>query len=282
MNTFKKKSLYAALAGLSALGVDGRRASGVGQPGRSGSGPDLSVLHGRCDRRASPVSTPRTTRCCRSSTRRRRRRPSRSASSKARTAAKCSTSTCTCRRRTSGPPRSSRRRMAPASTRRTSPARCRRSRRARRRRRRSSTSPTRAATTTRRDTSLDRTREGYVEIIEMGDVIGSTARRCLTHVAGVPPCATLSTAASADTVAGTGGLFGTMTLINVLAGRRLRCRRDRAGRLLDDAAVVRAGRRSAEPGLVNPKTSVVVAGTNVYVTDWSPSRRTRSTRSPPC
>mgnify|MGYP001154008475 CR=1 FL=1 len=36
-------------------------------------------------------------------------------------------------------------------------------------------------------TSLDRTREGYVEIIEMGDVVGSTAVAA-THVNGVPPC----------------------------------------------------------------------------------------------
>lgn len=70
---------------------------------------------------------------------------------------------------------------------------------------------------------LDRTREGYVEIIEMGNVIGTTAT-AVTHVAGVPPCtasALADSVASANTVADTnpnGGLFGTMTLVNVLAG----------------------------------------------------------------
>ena len=49
-----------------------------------------------------------------------------------------------------------------------------------RRRRRSSTTRTRA--TPAGGTSLDRTREGYVEIIEMGNVIGgSTTDGCVTH-----------------------------------------------------------------------------------------------------
>ena len=66
-------------------------------------------------------------------------------------------------------------------------------------------------------TSLDRTREGYVEIIEMGDVTGATAVG-VTHVAGVPPCSGISDAvASTNTVLGSGGLFGGMTIINVNA-----------------------------------------------------------------
>lgn len=67
------------------------------------------------------------------------------------------------------------------------------------------------------DTSLDRTREGYVEIIEMGDVTGATATG-VTHVAGVPPCTGLAdSVASTNTVQGSGGLFGGMTIINVNA-----------------------------------------------------------------
>ena len=66
-------------------------------------------------------------------------------------------------------------------------------------------------------TSLDRTREGYVEIIEMGDVTGATATG-VTHVAGVPPCTGLAdSVASTNTVLGSGGLFGGMTIINVNA-----------------------------------------------------------------
>ena len=69
------------------------------------------------------------------------------------------------------------------------------------------------------DSSLDRTREGYVEIIEMGDVTGATAVAA-THVSGVPPCtpaALVAPIAPTNTVLGTGGLFGTMTIINVNA-----------------------------------------------------------------
>ncbi len=67
---------------------------------------------------------------------------------------------------------------------------------------------------------LDRTNEGYVEIIEMGVVTGSTAV-AVTHVKGVPPCtaAGLTDAAVAgNIIAPSGGLFGGISLVNVLAG----------------------------------------------------------------
>jgi hypothetical protein len=117
------------------------------------------------------------------------------------------------------------------------------------------------------DTSLDRTREGYVEIIEMGNVTGATAT-AVTHVSGVPPCTPLG-GASADTVAGNGGLFGGMTLINVLQGTDY----------TEDAVALDAFSQTAlwappgsiQPNLqqVNPKTSVVTTGSQTFVTDWS-------------
>ena len=73
------------------------------------------------------------------------------------------------------------------------------------------------------DSSLDRTREGYVEIIEMGDVTGPTAVAA-THVAGVPPCKAsdlIAPVAPTNTVLGSGGLFGTMTVINVNASAEM-------------------------------------------------------------
>ena len=45
MNIFKKKSLCAALAGIGALGVAGAAQAVNLNPGWSGPGPDLSVLH---------------------------------------------------------------------------------------------------------------------------------------------------------------------------------------------------------------------------------------------
>ncbi len=71
--------------------------------------------------------------------------------------------------------------------------------------------------------SLDRTREGYVEIIEMGSITSSTVETSVTHVAGVPPCWVKPSLLADATVSGavgvpTGGLFGGVTLINVLSG----------------------------------------------------------------
>jgi len=70
---------------------------------------------------------------------------------------------------------------------------------------------------------LDRTREGYVEIIEMGNVTGTTAT-AITHVNGVPPnCGAVASPANdttvqSNTVLGNGGLFGGISIINVLSG----------------------------------------------------------------
>jgi len=66
---------------------------------------------------------------------------------------------------------------------------------------------------------LERTKEGYVEILEMGVPTDTTIIRSITHVNGVPPCTGLSgLTQSIGMAAPTGGLFGGMTLINVLAG----------------------------------------------------------------
>ncbi len=68
---------------------------------------------------------------------------------------------------------------------------------------------------------LDRTKEGYVEIIEMAVFPTYTCTSIqVTHVSGVPfDCAGVSDAgAAADQRSASGGLFGGMSLINVGAG----------------------------------------------------------------
>jgi hypothetical protein len=72
---------------------------------------------------------------------------------------------------------------------------------------------------------LDRTREGYVEIIEMGTLLGATAAN-VTHSAttGIPAnCAAVRGAAfvppAGEITAPSGGLMGTGTLINVNNGQ---------------------------------------------------------------
>lgn len=69
--------------------------------------------------------------------------------------------------------------------------------------------------------SLDRTREGYVEIIEMASLTGTTAAAVTHSPQGVPNCDLLSANGSipaSDLEAPTGGLSGTLTLINVNSG----------------------------------------------------------------
>ena len=69
------------------------------------------------------------------------------------------------------------------------------------------------------DGSLARTREGYVEIIEMGPITNNTIATGVTHKNGVPTnCTPALTMTNSDVGAPTGGLIGTGTLINVTAG----------------------------------------------------------------
>jgi len=119
------------------------------------------------------------------------------------------------------------------------------------------------------DTSLDRTREGYVEIIEMGNITtGSTTELSVTHVSGVPPTCILPYA-SQDTVAGNGGLFGGMTLINVLSGEDMSIDATALEGFSQTALWATPGDINPTLAAVNPKTSVVTSGTSTYVTDWT-------------
>lgn len=121
------------------------------------------------------------------------------------------------------------------------------------------------------DPSLDRTREGYVEIIEMGDITDTALIDSVTHVAGVPACTGIPTTTAAGQGKfgpGSGGLFGSMTLINVMSGEDMSV----------DATALEGFSTQAlwfEPGDVkpqlsdsNPGTSVVTSGLNTYVTSW--------------
>jgi hypothetical protein len=82
-------------------------------------------------------------------------------------------------------------------------------------------------------TSLDRTREGYFEIIEMGTITNTAINAAISHASGVPAnCAVVQAATmdmgvastlvvggqSARAFKATGGLSGTASLINVAGG----------------------------------------------------------------
>ena len=75
--------------------------------------------------------------------------------------------------------------------------------------------------------SRDRTREGYLEVIEMASIPNAKPTGIgVTHVAGVPPCRVGSTAVTgsayeppaADLIAPTGGLMGSLSFVNVAKG----------------------------------------------------------------
>jgi len=124
-------------------------------------------------------------------------------------------------------------------------------------------------------TGLDRTKEGYFEIIEMATyTASSTTGVAITHVNGVPPCgAKLTDAqASADAQPLGGGLFGGATLINVGSGTDYT--EDPVA--LDNFYTIGSNYQNAGailPDLrqANPSVSRVVAPNgNVYTSLWSP------------
>ena len=141
---------------------------------------------------------------------------------------------------------------------------------------------------------LDRTKEGYVEIIEMATYQTFTCTSIqVTHVGGVPfDCASLSETSAGtshksggDAYSASGGLFGGMTLINVGSGTdytedAVALQRFNRGPLYQPAGTV-----SPQLADSSPKTSVVFAaepnnaGTNiglhnhfsdlgVYISQW--------------
>ena len=126
---------------------------------------------------------------------------------------------------------------------------------------------------------LDRTTEGYVEIIEMTTYSdGSTTAVKVTHDGGVPPgCASLTAAeALNDSNSGAGilgGLFGGMTLINVNSGSDY----TQDAVALDNFATFEnlyTGSADTLPDLASgsPPVSVTIADFGlVFTSDWSTS-----------
>jgi hypothetical protein len=127
---------------------------------------------------------------------------------------------------------------------------------------------------------LDRTKEGYAEIIEMATFPTFTSTyAAVTHVGGTPDCGTKfsfsDAQASADAASASGGLFGGMTLINVDSGTdytedAVALERFNAGPIYRNAG-------SVSPQLTDsfPPTSVVFDASpnfstdlGVYISNW--------------
>jgi hypothetical protein len=134
------------------------------------------------------------------------------------------------------------------------------------------------------DTGLDRTKEGYVEIIEMGNIYPfSDTYYTVTHaygsVPGIPDCdpailaspdgVSPSPTVSSNIRPGDGGLFGGITLINGGAGIDVSTEAIALANFSQNSLYFAEG--SVNPNLqyVNPAVSVVVNNNNVYITDWT-------------
>ena len=128
--------------------------------------------------------------------------------------------------------------------------------------------------------TLDRTTEGYVELIEMTTYSdSSTTAQLVTHSppGGSPDCAKLTNAqATADSDSGAGiqgGLFGGMTLINVFSGSDF----TEDAVALDNFATgqnLYSSSADTTPNLqsANPRSSVVIADFGlVFNSDWTTS-----------
>ena len=129
--------------------------------------------------------------------------------------------------------------------------------------------------------SLDRTTEGYVEIIEMAtfDDSSDTAAN-VTHINGVPPgCADQTDALAASEALppgltdqdGRSGIFGSMTLINVDSGTAAGQDAVALDNFSDVVLYTNAG--SVQPDLTqaSPPVSVLFANNFIYNSLWSAS-----------
>jgi hypothetical protein len=127
------------------------------------------------------------------------------------------------------------------------------------------------------DQTLDRTKEGYVEIIEMATFPkGSDTDVGATHVNGVPPCTVDDTTAGREGVAPSGGLFGGASLVNVASGTDTT--EDAVAldafyvALFNESIYQPSGYIFPDLSFVNPKVSTVFNGAQgVVQTNWATS-----------
>lgn len=125
-------------------------------------------------------------------------------------------------------------------------------------------------------TGLDRTREGYVEMIEMNTLLlGSAPATAATHVAGVPTCTGLRgtnllgvAAFVAAITPPTGGLNGTGTLINVNNGSDAGYNAVALSNLRAAANYTDIGNDSPNWSNADP-TSAVIANNQSFYSDWT-------------
>ena len=124
-------------------------------------------------------------------------------------------------------------------------------------------------------TGLDRTREGYVEIFDMGTLTGALATN-VTHTgigAAPPNCSamrrTLTAAEIATLTSPTGGMYGEATLINVVSGSSIGYKADAleayvSGQYYSDVSTV-----LPQLGLNASPVSLVLANNRAVADTWA-------------
>lgn len=128
--------------------------------------------------------------------------------------------------------------------------------------------------------ALDRTREGYVEILEMATIpTDSSLGKDVIHVNGKPKCSltndtsVASTAVSSTLRAPSGGLFGSESIVNFNSGYSTSVDATALDGWFADAAVRITPSGSLNPNIGNggSKVAVVNSGGNVYVSSFTTS-----------
>jgi len=121
--------------------------------------------------------------------------------------------------------------------------------------------------------TLDRSREGYVEIIEMASYSDSSdTTDNVTHVAGVPPhCPDQTDALGlSEALPPTGGLMGGITLINVNNGSAYTEDAVALDRYSIFQLYTGAGVTTPDLTQATPPVSIVIANNTVYQSTWAP------------
>lgn len=130
-------------------------------------------------------------------------------------------------------------------------------------------------------TTLDRTREGYVEMLEMATFATTSALgKDVIHSNGVPACklvndtSVTSTAVRSTLSLPSGGLFGSGTLLNVLGGASTGYDATALDGWYGPAGgaggnITSSGDTQPNLGTGNTRVSVVSNNGNVYVANWS-------------
>jgi len=123
---------------------------------------------------------------------------------------------------------------------------------------------------------LERTREGYVEMFEMGtlDALAAPGNAAVhSATTGVPTCTGLTgqtvPAVAAAILAPTGGLFGQGTLINVASGRDTMYNANAFGAWRTGALYTEIGNDNPNFANTAPAASIVVNPPNVYFSSFS-------------